>query len=1085
MSDKFYRVPARRLLSIILNEEKKRNSIFGIPKALFYNKNKSDILQIARFGKNLQNPIGVAAGPHTQLAQNIISAWLTGARFIELKTVQVLDELEISKPCIDMQDEGYNCEWSQELKIQDSFDEYLTAWVIIHVLNHHFGWKDDIGTIFNMSVGYNLEGIKSEKVQWFFNKMKFCKEELVYKINELKQVYPDIEKLKIPPTISDNITLSTMHGCPPHEILEIGKYLLHEKELHTAIKLNPTLLGPEKLREILNNNLGFKTIVPDIAFKHDLKYEDALKIIQELTKLASKKELFFGLKLTNTLESTNHKEVFAKSNEMMYMSGRALHPIAINLAKKLQQEFNGKLNISFSAGADCFNISDIISCNLMPATVCTDILKPGGYGRLNQYIEELYENIKQSGASINVQHYAQNPHKSLSNLHKYAKKVLSDDYYVKKGFIEPSIKTERKLNYFDCINAPCIDTCPTNQNIPEYLFHASKGEFEKAFEVILRTNPFPSVTGMVCDHLCQTKCTRINYDSSLLIREVKRFIAENRSENYQFNVPVKNGLKVGIIGAGPSGLSCAHFSTLSGFEVNVYETQKKSGGMVSGAIPSFRLTDEAIKKDVQRIENLGVKIHFNQEITKEKFNKLKQENDFIYIATGAQKSSRLKIPGINMDGILDSLEFLFNAKANKQTGIGKNVAIIGGGNTAMDAARTAYRLVGDDGKVTVVYRRTKAQMPADLGEIKAVIEEGVEIMELVAPEYIEDKNDKLVLYCSRMKLGEKDSSGRRRPEIILNSEFSLDFDTIIPAIGQDLAIDFISHELLKTKIGSYQTKDEKIFIGGDAMRGASTAINAIGDGRKAAEEITKIATLNHKITIHKNFEKLDYRSHLLKRSTRIKSTSIKEVPLNERKSFKLVASTLTEKEIIAEASRCLYCDEVCNICVTVCPNRSNYAYHINPVNLKLKKAILNNGQLVLIEDEYFNINQKIQIINIADWCNECGNCTTFCPTKDEPYKNKPKFYLTRESFHKEDEGFFIENIDNTPSIMHKSGKLISKLTRNNDSYSFENDDVAASFAKNDLDLIHVQFKNEKLLEYKFQKAAEMSILLDGAMDLYQ
>lgn len=335
-----------------------------------------------------------------------------------------------------------------------------------------------------------------------------------------------------------------------------------------------------------------------------------------------------------------------------------------------------------------------------------------------------------------------------------------------------------------------------------------------------------------------------------------------------------------------------------------------------------------------------------------------------------------------------------------------------------------------------------------------------------------------------MKLGEKDSSGRRRPEKIINSEFSLSFDTIIPAIGQDLDIDFISHKLLKTKKGSYQTKDEKIFIGGDAMRGASTAINAIGDGRKAAEEIINKSVTKQNIINENKPWKLNYTSHLVKRSKRAKSISIKEIPLDERKSFKLVASTFSEKEIIDEASRCLYCDEVCNICETVCPNRSNYAYRINPVNFKLKKAVLKNDQVEFIEDGNFNINQEIQIINIADWCNECGNCTTFCPTKDEPYKNKPKFYLTRESFDSEKEGYFIEHEIHSSTIYHKQNGNISKLSEKDKSFLFENNNVSASFRSSDFEMLNVIIKNTDINEYQFCEAAEMSILLRGVKILY-
>ena len=789
-----------------------------------------------RFGQLLETPIGVAAGPHTQLSQNIVAAWLTGARFIELKTVQTLDELEVSKPCIDMQDEGYNCEWSQELKIHESFDQYLDAWIIIHVLKHKFGWgeSDNSGLIFNMSVGYDHEGILKDNVQWFLDKMHDSSTELKAKLDSIKSIYPEVQQLKINPCISNNITLSTMHGCPPEEIEKIGRYLIDEKKLHTAIKLNPTLLGKDKLHAILANS-GFETVVPDEAFEHDLKFNDAVRIIENLRSAAIENQVQFSLKLTNTLESENHKEVFPEQEEMMYLSGRALHPISIQLVKKLQDIFDGKLDISFCAGVDAFNVADTIACGLAPATNCSDILKPGGYGRLKQYLDEL--NTSMTSIKANNLEELTGKKAGLSNLHQYAKQVAKDDRYKKTEFLDPGIKTKRPLDYFDCIEAPCVCTCPTHQDIPEYLYHTAKKEFNKAFDVVTRTNPFPRMTGMVCDHLCQTKCTRINYDSPVLIREVKRFIAENGNgadETSKTNIK----LKAAIIGAGPSGLSCAYFLTKAGLTVNIYESKQEPGGMVSGAIPSFRLTDKAVNMDIETIENLGVSIHYNYNIDQTVFDRLQFENDFIYIATGAQKSAELKLEGINSDGVNDPLKFLFKAKEGKSTGIGKNVVIIGGGNTAMDAARTAYRLVGEKGKVTIIYRRTKKQMPADIGEIKAVLEEGMEILELTSPSKINTENGRVAsLSCYKMKLGEKDASGRPKPQKIPGSDFEFNCDTIIPAVGQDLAIDFTSTYLLKTNPDSYETRIPNVFIGGDAMRGASTAINAIGDGRKAAEEI--------------------------------------------------------------------------------------------------------------------------------------------------------------------------------------------------------------------------------------------------------
>ena len=390
MGDRFTCCPIDKLLQWILEEEK-QGQIFGIRKELFFVPRRDDPFKIQRYGQELETPIGVAAGPHTQLSQNIISAWLTGARYMELKTVQTLDELEVTKPCIDMTDEGYNCEWSQELKLEQSFNEYLNAWIILHILKDKFGWgqPDSRGFIFNMSVGYNLEGILNPNVQNFLDKMTDCGAEKAVKVDTLVKICPRVRDLEIPDRITHNITISTMHGCPPDEVEKIGRYFVEARQLHTTIKLNPTLLGPQKLRNILNDELGFDVEVPDLAFEHDLKYEAGVALIESLRTRAAKAGVEFNLKLTNTLETTNRHQNLPENEQMVYMSGRALHPISINLARRLQNEFNGKLDISFSAGIDCFNVTDVLACNLRPLTVCSDILKPGGYGRLGQYLEEI------------------------------------------------------------------------------------------------------------------------------------------------------------------------------------------------------------------------------------------------------------------------------------------------------------------------------------------------------------------------------------------------------------------------------------------------------------------------------------------------------------------------------------------------------------------------------------------------------------------------------------------------------------------------------------------------------------------------
>jgi len=1077
MKDHFSLIPLAELLKIILHQYETDRSIFGIREELFFSPEANDPFRTSRFGRLLETPIGVAAGPQTQLAQNIVTAWLTGARFIELKTVQTLDELKISKPCIDMQDEGYNCEWSQELKISQSFEQYLDAWILLHILRDKFKYADQRdpkspGFIFNMSVGYDYNGILNDNIQWFFNKMADASEELEVKINSLKSIYPNIVNLDIDPCISDNITLSTMHGCPSDEIEKIGKYLIKEKKLHTAIKLNPTLLGKEKLKEILHNS-GFEIDVPDLAFEHDLKFKDALKLIKNLQQTANESNLQFSVKLTNTLESSNNKEVFGPDENTMYMSGRALHPIAIKLAYKLQHEFEGRLDISFSGGADAFNVADITNCGLEPVSICTDLLKPGGYGRLHQYIENLRASEWKNNSSKAL----------LNNLRQYAAKVSKNEAYKRSYIRDQSIKTKRPLNNFDCIHAPCIDACPASQDIPDYLYYTAQGEFAKAFEVINRTNPFPNTTGMICDHLCQTKCTRINYDSPVMIREVKRFIAENgRTEN---DLPgsesaIQGKKKVAVIGAGPSGLSCAYFLAKAGMQVEVYESKKKPGGMITGAIPAFRLTDEATEIDVNAILKLGVKISYNFTVNADEFVKMRKKSDYIYIGVGALRSARLNIPGIENNGVLDPLEFLYSVKKGKESGLGKNVLIIGGGNTAMDAARTAYRLVGKNGKVTIVYRRSIKQMPADQGEIKAVMDEGVNILELTSPLEVNTKDNKVLsLSCNRMKLGEKDESGRAKPIELPDATFEIEVDTIIPAVGQQTAIDFVDPEKLNTHKEGYETKLSNVFIGGDALRGASTAINAIGDGKKAAQEIIFKAGIDFSIGQKESREEQEPRQLMIKKAERKFPRDIVETSLSDRRNFNMVSTSLTKREAMEEASRCLNCDEICDICTTTCPNLAFFSFETEARNYKTQNLSFKDGAAEIKEGNEFEIKQKHQILHIADWCNQCGNCNTFCPSADAPYLKKAHLYLVKEDFDLEKDGYFLDQSTDNPLLLRYYNEKLYKFALSGEEIYFSNDHIKLRLGSEDLRISEVAIKGSSDFELDLKIAIEMSILMKG------
>ncbi|MBU0488667.1 MAG: putative selenate reductase subunit YgfK [Bacteroidetes bacterium] len=1088
MNDKFFLPGIGRMYKLLTLE---KDQILGIPEQLFFKPSDNKPFRLNRYGINLDTPIGVAAGPHSQLSQNLISSWLCGARYLELKTIQTLDELDVSKPCIDMQDEGYNCEWSQELKIHQSFSQYLEAWILIHVLAHKLEMPAPAseGMIFNMSVGYNMEGVLKENVQWFFEKMADARTEKEQMMEEISVFYPEIHKIHIPDRISDSVTLSTMHGCPPAESLQIARYLIEQKKLNTTVKLNPTLLGPEALRDILNTRSGFHTVVPDIAFEHDLKYNDAKIMIRELQESASKNNVSFSLKVSNTLESENNRPVFPEKEKMMYMSGRALHPVSINLAAKLQNDFAGILDISFSAGADCFNVADVIACGLKPVTVCSDILKPGGYGRLAQYIGELDKSFTTSGAQSISDFILKKsgnekltlPEAVLHNLNQYAASVIKNPEYKKAKHGNKSIKSGKKLDQFDCIAAPCIGACPSNQDIPEYMFHVSNGNLQEAAKVIMQTNPFPSVCGMVCEHNCQAACTRMNYDEPLLIREIKRYVTENATMITPSTKP-DNGVNVAIIGAGPSGLACAYFLRLQGFGVNVFETEEEAGGMVQRVIPSFRLTREALQEDIRRIEALGVNIQFGKPVTKEHFGEMQKNFDYIYVAIGAQKATMPKLPGIEAGGVVDPLEFLTAVKRGERPAM-KHVVVIGGGNTAMDVARTAKKVVSEGGSVTVAYRRTKHEMPAAEEEIMMLSHDGIPVVELAIPESIVTDNGIATgLQISRARLEGKDASGRPRPVKIEGSSEFIAADTVIFAIGQTIVSEFVDASELSANPDTFETMLPNVFIGGDAFRGASSVIRAIGDGRKVAQMIGNRASISLGVSENRVEKGKSYTEMMAQRSTRVHRAENSGYFDFSAKDFMLETKTLGQSEAIEEASRCLFCNEVCSICVTVCPNRANRAYFVEPVQVAVHEV--SKSHLIPRLTDFVTITQKVQVLNIADFCNACGNCSTFCPTSGRPFVDKPKVHLTLESFRTSESGYYMSILPGKVNLIFKAGGVVHTLAPDGAWFRYDSDDVSIDFTRKDFKPENVRFNNQETFSASTEQAVKMYIIFGALIPLF-
>jgi len=1078
MSDALKVQSFAELLDSALQEYEHTESIFGIHRSLFYQPKPDSPYATEMFGSYLATPIGPAAGPHTQLARNIISSWLSGGRFIELKTVQIMDELTIPRPCIDMEDEGYNVEWSQELKLEQSVREYINAWAAIHILRRLLGFENEVpfGTIFNMSVGYNLEGIKEPRMVKFMDTLTDATEE-ISKIREtLAQRWPEFSDIEIPTRLTNSVTLSTMHGCPPDEIEQIAHYLLEKRGLHTIVKVNPTLLGKDKVMQILHSELGFNEIdIPDSVFDHDLQYERAVRMIEELKKRAAARGLFFGVKLSNTLAMANHRGVLP--GEEMYMSGRALYPITMNLFDKLMCEFDGDLNVSYAGGADALNVVDILSSGACPVTSASDLLQPGGYSRLLQYIENLERALDERGLTS----LADLARDRLANLREAAAAALVSRRYKKEYHPYGLPKVSSALPAFDCITAPCTAACPVEQDVPDYAWLIARGEYDRALSVILARNPLPGITGYICTHACQTKCTRNNYDESVAIRALKRFAVEHGQASL---APLgKSERKVAVIGSGPSGLAAASFLALNGIAVTIYEAKDTVGGMPAIA-PEFRLPQHTIDEDIERIVELGVKIETGHAISAPPEELLGQGFDAVYVATGFQRDAELKIDGIDGEGVFTALDILERVRRGERVDLGKNVIVIGGGNTAMDAARTAARISG--APVRVIYRRTRAEMPADEDEIEGLLAEGNTIRELLAPRRVIRKNGKIVaVECVRNKLGVPGPDGRRRPVAIEGSGHEIPVDTMIVAIGQRADLSFLDGSSIsvtdKGRIaieeGTGDTSVTCVYAGGDATRGPATIIQGCADGRRAAMAICDKLGVDYQELTANHPELSDEEIIEIKRTRVRKDRQVPSpmLPDDKRSGFDLIEGTLSEEGARIEAARCLQCSTVCDKCVEVCPNRANYTYFAAPLQTTLPVLSCRDGELEVRGEETFFLVQGRQILHVDDFCNECGTCATFCVHDGKPYLDKPRLFLDEANFQQEDENAFYVR-GNEIRSRHAKGE--ARLIINKDNLQYEDEQVQLTLLPG-LAIESMRLKKAFNGELSLMHVATMSVILRG------
>ena len=518
-----------------------------------------------------------------------------------------------------------------------------------------------------------------------------------------------------------------------------------------------------------------------------------------------------------------------------------------------------------------------------------------------------------------------------------AEQVESDPYYRKPIKPLPRRKLYDKVPLLDCFTAPCKGGCPIHQDIPEYIELCRKGAYASALRLITEKNPLPFITGTICAHNCMTKCMRNYYDEPVNIRATKLVAAEKGYDAYMSKItppaPVTDGRKVAVIGGGPTGMSAAYFVGRAGIPVTLFEKADRLGGIVRQVIPAFRISDEAIDKDVALMEKMGVEVKLNTEAPS--VAELKAQGyTHIFFAVGAWKAGRLDIPG----NVVPVIGWLRDMKAGKDVSLG-HVAVVGGGNTAMDAARAALRAGAKSS--TLVYRRTKKYMPADAEELEMAIADGVEFLELVAP--VEQKDGKLI--CEKMKLGDPDDKGRRKP-VPTGEMVEIPCDTVVSAVGEKVESEVFTRNGITVDekgIPAFKTNLEGVYAGGDAMRGPATVVEGIADAQYFANAVIGEA---HKFAIPAKAV-----------ATREEAVAKKGVLCESAK---------------CEGNRCLTCNVVCQVCADVCPNRAN----------------------VVIELP----DGRQQILHVDRMCNECGNCAVFCPYDSAPYREKFTLFLTREGF---------------------------------------------------------------------------------------
>jgi len=504
------------------------------------------------------------------------------------------------------------------------------------------------------------------------------------------------------------------------------------------------------------------------------------------------------------------------------------------------------------------------------------------------------------------------------------------------------------------------------------------------------------------------------------IRDIKRFIMDREERPAAGKRATPTGPKVAIIGAGPGGMAAASELARAGLEVEVFEQHAYAGGMVSGAVPEYRLPQAVFDQDFRLLQDLGVRFHFGMRAGHDfSLPQLRSDGfEHIVIMVGAQLGKTLGLDGEDCEGVIDALRFLRRAREGHVIDYGPRVGVVGAGDTAMDCARVARRQSGS--QVSLIYRRTIDQMPADREEVTHLLEEGIDVLELCKPQRLVSEDGKLrTLVCRRMVFkGDRDASGRRIPHELADADFEVPLDTLILAISQNAVLDFLVREdedqeliainergYIEVDPVTFETSVPGVYAGGDvANAGPASLVKAAAAGKSIAERILRRRSSDAPSTQVMPF---DPATLLRRRSRREWRVPAPHTPLDDRNNFNEVVLTYDDQHARAEASRCLDCDVYCSLCVGVCPNFALQTYRTEPFDLCLPELRLDGDAICVAPGRPYRVVQAFQVAVLTDFCNECGNCTTFCPTAGLPYRDKPRLYLDRQEFDAQQDNAFM------------------------------------------------------------------------------